>query len=160
MIVTFIGHIPYTNVNFFVIPVPTYVHQLDIQSVKVWCRCNKIRGRSITCSYIEHVNTSKCMYKLDTHSVWWRYMLSNTHAGHLCDIFFSDIGQCYPPTQKKAGHVNTLSGIGCWQATDCNRQNSKITDRQTFLILSNSCLYMVHLGLGPFFLEVAKLVGA
>ena len=32
------------------------------------------------------------------------------------------------------------------------------TDRH-FLELSETCLYMVHLGLGPFFPEVAKIVG-
>ena len=40
-----------------------------------------------------------------------------------------------------------------------DRQNSKITDRH-FLFLSDSCTYMVHLGIGPFYPEVAKIVGA
>ena len=33
------------------------------------------------------------------------------------------------------------------------------TDR-LFLFLSDSCLHMVYLGLGPFYLVVAKIVGA
>ena len=51
---------------------------------------NKINEHSITCSYICHINTSKCAYWLDTHSVkvWWRYVLANTNAVHFCDNFF------------------------------------------------------------------------
>ena len=58
---------------------------------------------SITCSYIWHMETSKCAYWLDTHSVkdWWRYVLPNANAVHFCDIF-SNIGQCFRPAQTKS----------------------------------------------------------
>ena len=51
---------------------------------------NKIEGRSITCSHIWHVNISKCVYWLETHSVkvWWRYVLPNVNAAHFWDVFF------------------------------------------------------------------------
>ena len=63
---------------------------------------NKIKGPSITCSYIWDINISKYVYWLDTHSmkVWWRYVLPNTNAVHYWDIF-SDIGQSFRTAQTK-----------------------------------------------------------
>ena len=51
---------------------------------------NKIKERTITCSYIWYIYISNCVYWLDTHSekVWWRDVLPNTNAVYLCDIFF------------------------------------------------------------------------
>ena len=53
---------------------------------------------SITRSYMLYINTLKCEYWLDTHSVkvWRRYVLPNTNAAHFCDIF-SDIEQFFQP---------------------------------------------------------------
>ena len=58
--------------------------------MKITKKSNKIIGPSITCSYIWHIDTSKCAYWLDTYSVkvWRSYVLPNTNADHLCDIFF------------------------------------------------------------------------
>ena len=43
--------------------------------MKIPKKRNKIKGLSITCSYIWHTNTSKCVYWLDIHSdnVWLRH---------------------------------------------------------------------------------------
>ena len=109
-----------------------YVYWLDTKSVKVWWRYNtsdmnarqlcmkipkkrnKIKGRSITCGHIWHVNTSKCVYWLDTHyvNVWWSYMLPNTNAIHFYDIF-SDLGECFWLAQIKS-HENQKSGHIIW----------------------------------------------
>ena len=58
--------------------------------MKIPNKCNNIKGRSITCSYIWHVYTSKCVFQLHTHSVkvWWQYVLPNSNATHFCDVFF------------------------------------------------------------------------
>ena len=97
-------------------------------------------------------------------------MLANTNAALFSDIF-SELGQCFRPAQRKSlenqksrfvriildkygifsKYFKPLhkSVVGCRRATD--RQHSEITDRQTFFLdLSDSCLYVVHLGLGPF----------
>ena len=83
------------------------VHWLDIQSVKVWWKynnsnmnarqlcikipkkSNKIKGRSMTSRHIQHIDTSKYVHWLDTHTVkvWWSYVLPNSNAIHFCDIF-------------------------------------------------------------------------
>ena len=56
-------------------------------------------------------------------------------------------------------NYNIIAGIRYRHAIEYNnnRQNSKITDRQKILMF-DSFLYMVHSGLGPFFLEFAKIV--
>ena len=63
---------------------------------------NEITGLFITYSYMWHMNTSKCVYKLDTHSVkfWWSYVLPNTNAVQFCNIF-SDIGLYFWLAQTK-----------------------------------------------------------
>ena len=129
---------------------------------------SKINGRSITCSYIWLINTSKCVYLLDIH-----FVKVITNAVHFW-AFFSHIGQCFWLAQtkslenRKSGHVIMIisnivwyygiflvnisrlyiSWCGVLQTDDDDRQNSRITVRQKhFLFLSDSCLYMVHLGL-------------
>ena len=56
-------------------------------------KCNKTKGRSITCIHIWHVNISKCVCWLDTYCVkfWW-YVLPNANTAHFCDIV---IRNCY-----------------------------------------------------------------
>ena len=96
------------------------VYWLDLQSLNVWWRYNnsdmncrqlcmkilkkrnKIKGPFITCSYIWHINTSKCVHWLDTHSVkvWWRYVLPNRNAVHFCDIIFKQ-SRVFPSCNKK-----------------------------------------------------------
>ena len=51
---------------------------------------NKIKRPSITCSYIWHKDTPKCVYWFDTHSVkvCWIYVIPNKNDIHFCDIFF------------------------------------------------------------------------
>ena len=70
---------------------------------------NKIKDRSIICSYIWYVNKSKYAYWLDTHSVkvWWRYVLPNTNAVHFCDIF-SDIGQYFWSAQTRSFGIKKI----------------------------------------------------
>ena len=60
---------------------------------------NKIKGPSITCNYIWHIDVSKSLYWLDTHSVkvWLRYVQPNANAAHFCDIFFSHKVMAYLP---------------------------------------------------------------
>ena len=55
---------------------------------------NKIKWCSIICSHIWHVDISKCMNRLNIHSVKIRgkYMLPNTNSAYFYNIF-SDIGQ-------------------------------------------------------------------
>ena len=55
-------------------------------------KCNKIKRRSITCSYIWVVDISKCVYWLGTHSVnvWWWYVLlfgSQTQMPNFCEMW-------------------------------------------------------------------------
>ena len=62
-----------------------------IMYMKIIKKRYKIKGCSITCSYIWHViNMSKCVYLLDIHFVvvWWKYVLPNTNAIYFYDIIF------------------------------------------------------------------------
>ena len=76
----------------------------------------------------------------------------------------------YPEVAKNSGNIRLLKSnpiryfskyfkthISWWRLSraivhNSNRQYSKITDRRHVLFLPNSCVYMVHLCLGPFFL--------
>ena len=51
---------------------------------------NKIKGNSIICFYIWHIDILKCVYWLDIHfaKIWWRYVLPNANTSHFCDVFF------------------------------------------------------------------------
>ena len=44
---------------------------------------NKDKGNTITCSYIWHIDLSKCVYWLDIQ-VLWRYVLPNAYATPFC----------------------------------------------------------------------------
>ena len=90
------------------VSISKFVYWLDTQSVKVWWRYNnsdmndrqkcmktpkkriKTKWRSITCSYIWHVDISKYVYWSNTHSVnvLWRYVLLNANAAPFSDVFF------------------------------------------------------------------------
>ena len=50
---------------------------------------NRIKGCSITCSHIWHIDVSECVYWLEAHSekVWWRYGLPKANDVHFCSIF-------------------------------------------------------------------------
>ena len=65
---------------------------------------NKIKGLSIICSHIWHIDDLKCVYWLDIHSVkaWWRYVPPNTNAVPFCDIFSIYIGQCCLSAQNRS----------------------------------------------------------
>ena len=102
------------------VQIPKCVHLYDTQSGKVWWRCNTsdinarqlcmkihknrntIKEHSIACSHIWHVNISKYVYQLDTHSekVWWSYVLPNINATHFCDIIFGHRA-VFPSCNKK-----------------------------------------------------------
>ena len=78
-------------------------------------------------------------------------MLPNKNDVHFCDIKGSaSVLQKKKTVLPAMLFLVNVSGLYMsWirlQTTE-DRQNSEITDRQTFLIL---CLYMVHLGLEPF----------
>ena len=49
----------------------------------------KSTNASLFCSYIWHIDISKCVFWLYTKSmkVWWRYKLPNSNNVHYCDIF-------------------------------------------------------------------------
>ena len=80
----------------------------------------RIKGCSITCIHIWHIDMSKCVYRLDTHfvKVLWSYMLSNTNAIHFCDIFLdSCLYNIYGPfgsrtflsvSRKNGGNIGLL----------------------------------------------------
>ena len=82
-------------------------HQLCMKMPK---KCNKIKGRSVVCSHIWHVNNSKYVYWLDTHSmkVWWRYVLPNTNAFNFCDIIFRHRADLPKKTLSKINNPVTL----------------------------------------------------
>ena len=97
--------------------------------------------------------TSKCVHwsNVPPVKVWWRYVFGNTNVVHYCDIF-SNIGQCFRLAElkilenQKSSHVriildkaSTKTSIDCCRyAADTlqidDRQNTIITDRETFLI--------------------------
>ena len=103
-------------------------------------------------------------------------MLVNTNSIQFCDIIFRN-SPVFPSYKKKqcwkskiSSHQENLESSGFIDyfmplyklvqtrgvlrlSTATYRQNSKITDGQTLLILSDSSLYMIHLDLGPFFHE-------
>ena len=130
--------------------------------------------------YIWNVKASPNFYKLFcTHSVkvWWSYLLPNTNGVHFCYIIFRHRA-VFPSCNKKAvleikspatlGYTLPLvnisglyvSGVGCRRTTD---RRTQITDRMPklptdrhFLEVSETCLYMVHLGLESFFRKLQK----
>ena len=73
---------------------------------------NKIKRRSITCSHIWLINTSKCMYCLDTHSVkvWSRYVLPKTNAVPLCDIIFKQ-GNIFDLPKQSVTKIKNLATL-------------------------------------------------
>ena len=70
--------------------------------MKIPLKRNKIKGRSIACNHIWHIDISKCVYWLDTLSVkvWWNYAIPNTNADHFCDIIFRHRA-VFPSCNKK-----------------------------------------------------------
>ena len=70
--------------------------------MKIPKKRNKIKGCSITCSHIWHVNIPKCVFQLDTKlvKVWWKHMPPNTNTVHFCNIVL-DIEQCCQPKKQK-----------------------------------------------------------
>ena len=84
-------------------------------------------------------------------------------------MYFSDLGQCCRPAQKTVSKIKNLAHRAskyfrpllswCKQERGHRQQNSRITDRQIlFLDLCETCLYMVHFDLGPFFRKTQKSV--
>ena len=71
---------------------------------------------SITNSHIWHVDTSKCVNWLDTHSMkvrWW-YVQLNANAAHFCDTFFihrAVLSTCPKKTILKIINPATLGTI-------------------------------------------------
>ena len=71
----------------------------------------KIKGPSITCSYIWHVNISKYVNWLDTHSVnvWWRYVPPNKCK---CRLFlwciFQTLGSVANLSEERPRHWAVL----------------------------------------------------
>ena len=70
-------------------------------------------------------------------------------------MFFQTEGNVFDLPKHKDSKIKKIR-------TRLDKQQNSIqnlsTDRH-FLFLSDSYLYMVHLGLGPFSLELAKIVG-
>ena len=63
---------------------------MAVNNILKYLKNNNIQGRTITCSYIWHVDKLKCTRWLDIYSVkvWWRYVQPNTNGVPFCDIFF------------------------------------------------------------------------
>ena len=140
--------------------------------MKIPKKCNKFKGRLITCSHIWLYDISKYVYWLHTHSAknWLANVLPNANAAH-----FLDIWHCFHPGNKKtvleiknpsyreSNRIiyRTFSRYIPWLYISWCRLQILIRQRQTnripklptdrhFLFLSDSCLY---LGPGSFFLK-------
>ena len=112
--------------------------------MKIPKKGNKIIEPFITSSYLWHVNTSNCAYWIDIHSVkvWRNYILPNSNAVNSFDIIFrhrsrSTFLPC-PNKESRRSKIGPVWAVDAlqmtdWQMTTGDRQNSEITDRQTFL---------------------------
>ena len=77
--------------------------------MKIPKKRNKIKWRSVTCSHIWHVDISKYVYLLDTHSVKVLAKLCVTKLKCRFLMYFSDIGQCWRPAQKTEYILNIVN---------------------------------------------------
>ena len=118
------------------------VSLVKILTLQTWILVNylwKYSTENLTYSYFnKNIRKSKFAYWIDTHSVkvLWRYVLLNTNCHSFLWHFFQML-----PTCPNKDWIRTTDG-------DKDRQNSEITNRH-FLVFPESCLYIVHLGLGP-----------
>ena len=141
--------------NMFVVGTPAYVN-ISLKYKK------KIDWRN-------HINTSKCVYWLDKHSVkvWWSYVISNTHAIHFCDIIFRHrtifltcpnkeslklkIQSCSNDLDKYTFFLVDVSGLyisicrlyTCYRWWQTGRIPKLPTDRHFFYLLTHAYIWVI-----------------
>ena len=72
-------------------------------------------------------------------------MLPNANSSHFCDVFFRHRAVLPSRPEKLVSKIK-----------DRRQTIDRIPIDRHFLDLSETCLYMVHFGLGPFFLNSQK----
>ena len=73
--------------------------------MKIPKKRNKVKGPAIICNYIWHTDT------LNMCIDWRSYVLPNTNAVDICDIF-SDIGQFFRPDILTKKRISKIKKVG------------------------------------------------